>query len=67
MFDTSIRGEYRLAQRATRAGIPPTGAGFSIDDIVAGLAVPVPTQIKIDVDGIEHRVILGARLTLVDN
>lgn len=38
----------------------------TIDLAVAGGAIPVPTHIKIDVDGLEHAVIAGARETLRD-
>ena len=39
---------------------------FSLDALVASGAVPVPTHIKVDVDGIEPKVIAGARATLSD-
>jgi FkbM family methyltransferase len=35
-----------------------------LDDLVAQNTVPVPTRIKIDVDGFEHKVVAGARQTL---
>ena len=35
-----------------------------LDDLIAEGATPVPTHIKIDVDGFEHKVIDGARRTL---
>lgn len=35
-----------------------------LDDLIAQGATPVPTHIKIDVDGFEHKVIDGARQTL---
>ena len=38
----------------------------TIDQLVAGGALPVPHHIKIDVDGFEPRVIAGARATLGD-
>ena len=37
-----------------------------IDDIVATGTIPVPTHIKIDVDGFEHKVVEGAIATLAD-
>ncbi len=33
---------------------------FKLDDLVASGAIPVPNHIKIDVDGFEHKVIVGA-------
>lgn len=36
----------------------------TLDDMVARGAVPVPQHIKIDVDGLEHKVMSGARQTL---
>lgn len=38
----------------------------TLDALVASGAIPVPHHIKIDVDGIEHRVVAGARTTLSD-
>ncbi|HET7091219.1 MAG TPA: FkbM family methyltransferase [Anaerolineae bacterium] len=40
--------------------------GFSIDDFVEQFAPPFPNHIKIDVDGIENRIIRGAKKTLAD-
>lgn len=37
-----------------------------LDDLVGGGLIPVPTHIKIDVDGIEPKVVAGARATLKD-
>jgi FkbM family methyltransferase len=38
----------------------------TIDLAVAGATIPIPTHVKIDVDGLEHAVIAGARETLRD-
>ena len=38
----------------------------TVDELVASGAMPVPSHIKIDVDGFEPRVISGARRTLAD-
>ncbi len=38
----------------------------TIDQLVATGAIPCPAFIKIDVDGLEHKVIRGARQTLAD-
>ncbi|VUX54842.1 putative Methyltransferase FkbM domain protein [uncultured Woeseiaceae bacterium] len=40
--------------------------GFSVDDFIKLFAPPFPNHIKIDVDGIEDRIIIGARQTLAD-
>lgn len=40
--------------------------GFSIDDFVARFNPPFPNHLKIDVDGIEDRIIEGATATLAD-
>lgn len=38
----------------------------TLDELVADGVLPVPTHIKIDVDGFEHKVIRGGRKTLSD-
>ena len=38
--------------------------GFSIDGLIEQFGCPVPNHIKIDVDGIEEKIIAGARKTL---
>ena len=38
--------------------------GFTLDDLISKWGLPVPNHIKIDVDGIEDLVIVGARKTL---
>ncbi|MBL7086539.1 MAG: FkbM family methyltransferase [Candidatus Cloacimonetes bacterium] len=37
---------------------------FSIDDFISSFDIPFPNYIKIDVDGIEHQIISGAKKTL---
>ena len=39
---------------------------FSVDELIRYFNVPVPNRIKIDVDGIEDRIIRGATTTLSD-
>jgi hypothetical protein len=38
----------------------------TLDALVAGGALPQPTHLKIDVDGLEHRVVAGAGAVLRD-
>jgi len=38
--------------------------GMPVDAVVANLEVPAPDYLKIDVDGIEHLILKGAKLTL---
>lgn len=38
--------------------------GISIDDAIARLSIPKPDYIKLDVDGIEHLILMGGELTL---
>jgi FkbM family methyltransferase len=40
--------------------------GFTIDDFIAQFSPAFPTHIKIDVDGIEQKILIGARRTLAD-
>ena len=47
-----------------KAAFTQGSLGYSLDDLVSINALPVPNHIKIDVDGIEHLVVRGARDTL---
>lgn len=38
----------------------------TLDDLVATRMIPVPTHIKVDVDGLEPQIVAGARATLSD-
>jgi len=40
--------------------------GFAIDDFIATFKPPFPNHLKIDVDGIEDRIVAGATTTLAD-
>jgi FkbM family methyltransferase len=50
--------DFKLAPMTAvyRQGCPV----FKLDDLVASNTVPIPNHIKIDVDGIEHKVLAGA-------
>ncbi|MBI5578635.1 MAG: FkbM family methyltransferase [Deltaproteobacteria bacterium] len=41
-------------------------AAFALDDLIRVLGLPFPTHIKVDVDGIETKIITGAKRTLTD-
>ena len=38
----------------------------TVDELIAAGAMPVPTHVKIDVDGLEHKVVAGAAKTFAD-
>lgn len=56
--------DFHLQPRET--GLRQGCFSTSVDAMVADGAMPCPTHIKIDVDGIEHKVIAGADKTLDD-
>jgi FkbM family methyltransferase len=51
---------------ASQRGFKQPCIGYSVDDFVRTYKVPFPNHIKIDVDGIEARIIAGAKMTLQD-
>lgn len=59
---------HNFAVRPQRAEPKFTQGVYSttLDDLVATGSIPPPRHIKIDVDGIEHKIIAGARRTLQD-
>lgn len=73
MADLRIGGSCHAVKEPLDAFLRPLKAQFTqgciartLDSLVAEGAVPVPTHIKVDVDGFEHKVIAGARQTLKD-
>lgn len=44
-----------------------TVLGFTIDGLLAQFQLPFPNHLKIDVDGIEDRIVAGAKRTLADH
>jgi FkbM family methyltransferase len=40
--------------------------GYTIDDYIASFSPPFPNHLKIDVDGIEDKIVTGAKVTLAD-
>jgi FkbM family methyltransferase len=61
-FGESLDPDRKPMQAAFRQGCFAT----TLDALVAQRAIPVPNHIKIDVDGIEHKVVRGAQRTLAD-
>ena len=39
---------------------------YSLDDLIAGTGLPLPSHVKLDVDGIEPEILLGAAAILAD-
>lgn len=52
--------------QAFRAAATQATLGFSIDQFIAQFSPPFPHHIKIDVDGIEDKIIAGAHTTIAD-
>jgi len=61
-FGASVDSDLRPRPSAFRQGCFAT----TLDELVAQGVVPVPHHVKIDVDGIEHRVVRGADATFRD-
>ena len=73
MADLRVGGSCHAVDEPLDAHLQPLKALFAqgciattLDELVAEGAVPVPKHIKIDVDGFEHKVIVGARKTLLN-
>lgn len=73
MTDLRVGGSCHSVGEAVDFKLEPRKTAFAqgcivarFDDLVADGTIPVPTHIKIDVDGFEHKVIAGARKTLQD-
>lgn len=71
MNDMRVGGSCHAVGEALDFKLQPLRANFvqgcvvsRLDDLIAEGAIPVPTHIKIDVDGFEHKVVEGARRTL---
>jgi FkbM family methyltransferase len=71
MADMRVGGSNHTVGEAVDYKLEPMKAVFTqgclvtkLDELVATQAIPVPTHIKIDVDGIEAKVVAGAAVTL---
>lgn len=71
MPDTAIGGAQHTfaaldTQENPKRGFKQACIGYSIDDFLKTYGLPFPNHIKIDVDGIEDRIVSGAKATLRD-
>jgi FkbM family methyltransferase len=73
LSDFSAGGSCHSFAEQVGFDLKPRNAAFAqgafsvtLDQLVASGAVPVPDYVKIDVDGIEHKVIDGAKTTLAN-
>lgn len=57
--------DYQLQHRESK--LSQGCVSSTLDNLVASGAIPMPNHIKVDVDGLEHKVIEGARNVLKDS
>ncbi len=73
LSDFKPGGSCHTVGESVDYNLQPRPAGYvqgcivsTLDRLIEDQAVPVPTHVKIDVDGIEHKVIHGMAMTLAD-
>jgi len=64
---SNFAGAYDWKGQPFKASFKQQMIGYSIDNFVEEFNPPFPNHIKIDVDGIENKIINGARNTLKDS
>jgi len=74
MSNTDLGGALNSFGEATdwqgklfNASLKQAMVGYSVDDFIKKFEPPFPTHIKIDVDGIEDKIVKGSKNTLADN
>lgn len=73
MADLRIGGSNHSVGEALDFKLEPLNATFEqgcicyrLDDLMSDKSIPIPNHIKIDVDGLEHKVVIGSRATLAN-
>ena len=61
-FGGERNGDGVMLKTVSRQG----AIGFSVDDFRAAFGLPAPNYLKLDIDGIEHKVLAGGAKTLAD-
>lgn len=74
MANTELGGALNSFGEATdwqgkpfTASLKQAMVGFSVDDFIKNFDPPFPNHIKLDVDGIEEKILRGSKATLADN
>ena len=55
------------APQTSNTGSGQAVQGYRLDDLISGGQIDFPTHVKIEVDGLEHRIIAGMPRTLADS
>lgn len=63
---STIGADPRAFGKNYGAEVSQAALQFSVDDLIAQFGLPVPNHLKLDIDGVQDKVILGARKTLRD-
>ncbi len=65
-FPSAFGAERNADGQMLRTTSRQAAIGFAIDDFRAAFGLPVPNYLKLDIDGIEDKVLAGGRKTLAD-